>query len=380
MKKLEKGAATFTVLIVLHDGSGGDTKKRIEKARGHSAKDPRQNGAASASGFASGTAVMESEINEANSVFDGVLKLHYRTIQKKVVPSMLRALIEKMEAEAREDNDGKLTRKERKQIKLDARDMLEKDAPYTIREIEIVFQDRLILIGSTAKKDVEVIERALSSYMDILTEAACPSAPETSFCRQEFFTWLMNGEKKIWNHDDMKTPIETSFAGAVEFLSNIPDEDIKKTGCTKATIDGPCVSESDELRVMRKNRKTIARAKIHLSDGRLAWTFTFDAEHWKFRSVKLTGTYDNGLSTRGHCLSRLYEIMRDLFDAWHKEREREEGTVDMFDEAEKKQKDARKGVGTMAEAFAAAENGTAVKNAEKQLKQEKRRGRKAAPK
>ena len=379
MKKLEKGAATFTVLIVLHDGSGGDTKKRIEKARGHSAKDPRQNGAASASGFASGTAVMESEINEANSVFDGVLKLHYRTIQKKVVTSMLRALIEKMEAEAREDNDGKLTRKERKQIKLDARDMLEKDAPYTIREIEIVFQDRLILIGSTAKKDVEVIERALSSYMDILTEAACPSAPETSFCRQEFFTWLMNGEKKIWNHDDMKTPIETSFAGAVEFLSNIPDEDIKKTGCTKATIDGPCVSESDELRVMRKNRKTIARAKIHMSDGRLAWTFTFDAEHWKFRSVKLTGTYDNGLSTRGHCLSRLYEIMRDLFDAWHKEREREEGTVDMFDEAEK-QKDARKGVGTMAEAFAAAENGTAVKNAEKQLKQEKRRGRKAAPK
>ena len=71
--------------------------------------------------------------------------------------------------------------------------------------------------------------------------------------------------------------------------------------------------------------------------------------------------------------------MRDLFDAWHKEREREEGTVDMFDEAEK-QKDAKKGVGTMAEAFAAAENGTAVKNAEKQLKQEKRRGRKAAPK
>ena len=161
MKRLEKGAATFTVLEIMHDGTGGDTNKRIEKAQAHAAKDPRRDGAALASGFASGTAAMESNITAENSVIDDTLKLHYRTIQRKIVASMLRAMIEQMEAEARADNDGRLTRKERKEIKAEAKDMLEKDAPYTLKEVELIFCDGVILVGSTSKHDVGIVQEAL---------------------------------------------------------------------------------------------------------------------------------------------------------------------------------------------------------------------------
>ena len=324
MKKLERGAATFTVCEILHDGTGGKIETRIEKARAHCAKDPRAEGSFGASGFTSGVAALESDITATNSVIDGVLKLHYRTIQRKVVPSMLRATIEQMEAEARALNDGHLKRKERKQIKIDAKQMLEKNAPYTLREIEIVFYKHEILIGSTSKHDVEIVRNALSHGLEILTKEICPT-PAADFTRQDFFTWLMNSEPK-----KLKTgvKIETSFAGAVEFFSR-PACEGDSDFCTKATIDGPCVNESEEIRTVLRNKKTISRAKIHLSDGNLAWTFKFDADHWKFGGVKIIGNHGDGLGVRAMLLLQLNDILTDLFYSWNKQREEDAGIQEL---------------------------------------------------
>jgi len=331
MKKLERGAATFTVLEIQRDETHGNNQERIELALLMRAKDPRADGAESASGFTSGKAAMDAEINEKNSVIDGVLKLHYRTIQKKVVAPMLRALIEKMEEEARAENDGRLTRKERKQIKEDARMVLEKDAPYTIKEIEIVFGKTEILIGSTSRHDVEVVENMLRT-LHISTRRVWPVPPANSN-RAEFFSWLMNGEKKPWGQKE----IETSFAGAVEFYADGVKTDEENSACTKATLDGPAVSESEEIRTVLKNRKNISRAKIHLSDGSTAWTFKFDAEQWTFHSVKITGSFGDGLYVRSIQLCRLNTIMTGLFEAWKKQQEEAAGIQELpgLNDAEK---------------------------------------------
>jgi len=350
MKRLEKGAATFTVLEIMHDGTGGDTNKRIEKAQAHAAKDPRRDGAALASGFASGTAAMESNITAENSVIDDTLKLHYRTIQRKIVASMLRAMIEQMEAEARADNDGRLTRKERKEIKAEAKDMLEKDAPYTLKEVELIFCDGVILVGSTSKHDVGIVQEALSHSLDILAYQDRPNQAADMAARQEFFSWLMNGEEK-----KLKTgeKVETSFAGAVEFYSNsaVEADDENFDACTKATLDGPCVNESAEIKTVLQNKKTISRAKIHLGVGlTTAWTFKFDADKWTFGGVKITGAHREGLTQRAECLTRLNSVMKELFNTWKKQRDENEGVVDMFDEAEKKKKPQ----GTLGEAIDSA--------------------------
>ena len=349
MKRLERGAATFTVLEIMHDGTSGDIKKRIEKAQAHAAKDPRRDGAALASGFASGTAVMESNITAENSVIDDTLKLHYRTIQRKIVASMLRAMIEQMEAEARADNDGRLTRKERKEIKAEAKDMLEKDAPYTLKEVELIFCDGVILVGSTSKHDVGIVQEALSHSLDILAYQDRPNQAADMAARQEFFSWLMNGEEK-----KLKTgeKVETSFAGAVEFYSNsaVEADDENFDACTKTTLDGPCVNESAEIKTVLQNKKTISRAKIHLGVGlTTAWTFKFDADKWTFGGVKITGAHHEGLTQRAECLARLNSIMKELFNTWKKQRDENEGVVDMFDEAEKK-----KPQGTLGEAIDSA--------------------------
>ena len=375
MKRLEKGAATFTVLEILHDGTGGNTDKRIEKAREHCARDPRREGEAYASGFASGTASMESNITKENSVIDGVLKLHYRTIQRKIVASILRAMIEQMEAEARADNDGRLTRKESKQIKADAKELLEKDAPYTLRETEIVFGEKTILVGSTSKHDVEVIQNALSHGLDILARPVCPNMAGDMAIRQEFFSWLMNPEEKKLETGEI---VQTSFAGAVEFFSNAltENDDENMDACTKATLDGPCVNESAEIKTVLQNKKTISRAKIHLGVGAtLGWTFKFDADHWTFGGVKITDVSRDGLFRRTYCLDRLNAILTELFYSWKKQRDEKEGVVDMFDEAKKMQTG-----GTLAGAINKALHEKAAAEAETEKKQAKRRERLGAKK
>lgn len=331
MKKLERGAATFTVLEIQRDETHGNNKERIELALAMHAKDPRTDGTESASGFTSGKAAMDAEITEKNSLIDDVLKLHYRTISRKVVASMLRALIEKMEEEARADNDGRLSRKERKQIKADARMVLEKDAPYTIKEVEIVFGKTEILIGSTSRHDVEIIENMLRT-IHIWTRRVLPVPPTNSY-RSEFFSWLMNGEKKPWGMKE----IEASFAGAVEFYADGMKTSEENNACTKATLDGPAVSESEEIRTVLKNRKNISRAKIHVSDGSTAWTFTFDAEQWTYRSVKITGSFGDSLFVRSTNLCRLNTIMTGLFEAWKKEKEKDAGIQELpgLNDAEK---------------------------------------------
>ena len=268
-------------------------------------------------GWVAGRHLLDRNITEENAFLGGYLRLTLTQAKKKVPTSLLAAecAVEEMAVMEAEDKQY-LNQQMRSEIKLQVKERLLPDMPPQLKGIDFVYDERskMVYASATSEKQVDAFVLGL---MQTTGCGAEPADPATIALRTE------SVDVQNWGPASFSNELEDGMVDGTagrEFLmwlwyssekrgglANIPD-----VGEIAYMVEGPLtfVMEgkgaheitlrkgepmlSAEARTALLSGKKLKKAKLQFVRGEEVWAFTFDADEFIFRSLKLpqTETFD----------------------------------------------------------------------------------------
>ncbi|MDZ8118055.1 recombination-associated protein RdgC [Pontiella agarivorans] len=268
-------------------------------------------------GWVGGRHLLDRNITEENAFLGGYLRLSLTQARKKVPTSLLQAecALEEMAVMEAEDKNY-LNQTQRSEIKKSIQERLLPEMPVQLKGIDFVFDERSHMIYSTATSEKQV-DAFVLTLMQTTGCGATPADPETigervaqvdvqgwapsSFSDEledgmvdgtagrEFLMWLWfcsekrQGIAQIPDVGEMAYMVE----GPLTFV-------MEGKGAHEITLRKGEPMLSAEARTALLSGKKLKKAKMQFVRGEEVWAFTFDADDFVFRSLKLpeTETFD----------------------------------------------------------------------------------------
>ncbi len=268
-------------------------------------------------GWVAGRHLLERNITEDSAFLGGYLRLTLTQAQKKVPASLLAAecAVEEMAVMEAEDKQY-LNQQARAEIKKQVKERLLPDMPPQLKGIDFVFDKRshMIYASATSEKQVDAFVLSLMQTTGCSAQAADPEAiasktegidvqgwAPSSFSGEiedgmvdgtagrEFLMWL-------WYCSEKRGGLTLiPDVGEIAFMVEDPLTFVMEgKGAHEITLRKGEPMLSAETRTALLSGKKLKKAKVQFVRGEEVWAFTFDADEFIFRSLKLpqTETYD----------------------------------------------------------------------------------------
>ncbi len=298
-------------------------------------------------GWVAGRHLLDRNITHDNAFLGGYLRLTLTQAKKKVPASLLAAesAVEEMaamEAEGRQY----LNQQQRGEIRRSVSERLLPDMPPQLKGIDFVFDPRshLIYASATSEKQVDAFVLSLMQTTGCSAQAADPIAiaaktegidvegwAPASFSGEledgmvdgtagrEFLMWL-------WYSSEKRGGIaQVPEAGEIAFMVEGPLTFVMEgKGAHEIALRKGEPMLSAEARTALLSGKKLKKAKLQFVRGEESWAFSFDADEFVFRSLKLppTETYDRigKFQERMVLLETFRQIVFHLYREFVKER------------------------------------------------------------
>lgn len=268
-------------------------------------------------GWVASRHILDRTINEETAYLGGYLRLTL-TQAKKTVPSSLLAAecaVEEMAVMEAEDKQY-LNQTQRSEIKKSIKERLLPDMPPQLKGMDFVFDERshIIYCTATSEKQLDAFVLTLMQTTGVVAQVADPESIASKDAGVNIQNW---GPASF--SDELEDGMVDGTAGR-EFLmwlwfcsekrggmANIPDVGeiaymvegpltfvMEGKGAHEITLKKGEPMLSPEARTALLSGKKLKKAKIQFVRGEEAWAFTFDADEFVFRSLKLpqTETFD----------------------------------------------------------------------------------------
>jgi hypothetical protein len=339
----EKGSLGFRMFFASRDLTVED----VDKFAAHALPPLNTLAEEEIHGWVAGRHLLDRNITEENAFLGGYLRLTLAQAIKKVPASLLNAECA-VEEIAVMEADGKqyLKQTERSEIKKQVKERLLPDMPPQLKGIEFVFDERshMIYASGTSEKQVDAF---VLSLMQTTGCSAQPADPDTMAAKtegvdvqhwgpcsfsdeledgmvdgtagREFLMWL-------WYCSEKRGGIENvPDAGEIAYMLEGPLTFVMEgKGAHEISLRKGMPMLSAELKSALISGKKLKKAKVHFVRGEETWQFTFDADDFVFRSLKLpqTETFDRvgKFQERMVLLETFREIFFHLYSKFVKER------------------------------------------------------------
>ncbi len=268
-------------------------------------------------GWVAGRHLLDRNVTEENAFLGGYLRLTLTQAKKMVPTSLLQAecAVEEM-AVMEADDKNYLNQTQRSEIRKQVKERLLPEMPPQLKGIDFVFDERshMIYASATSEKQVDAF---VLSLMQTTGCGATPADPETiaerlsqinvqhwapsSFSDEledgmvdgtagrEFLMWLWFCSEK------RQGLVQVPDVGEMAFMVEGPLTFVMEgKGAHEITLRKGEPMLSAEARTALLSGKKLKKAKMQFVRGEEVWAFTFDADDFVFRSLKLpeTETFD----------------------------------------------------------------------------------------
>lgn len=309
----EKGSLSFRMFFASRDLKKDD----VEKFAAQSLPPLNSLVEEEVHGWVAGRHLLDRNLTEDTAYLGGYLRLTLTQAKKKVPASLLAAecAVEEM-AVMEADDKQYLNQQARSEIRKQVKERLLPDMPPQLKGIDFVFDERshMIYASATSDKQVDAFVLSLMQTAGCSAQAADPetlaaktenidvqSWAPASFSGEledgmvdgtagrEFLMWLWYGSEKRGGLASVPEVGEIAFMveGPLTFV-------MEGKGAHEITLRKGEPMLSAEARTALLSGKKLNKAKVQFVRGEEAWAFTFDADEFVFRSLKLpqTETYD----------------------------------------------------------------------------------------
>ena len=264
-------------------------------------------------GWVAGRHLLDRHITEETAFLGGYLRLTLTQAKKTVPASLLAAecAVEEM-AVMEADDKQYLNQQQRSEIKKDVKERLLPEMPPQLKGVDFVFDERshMIYAAATSEKQVDAFALSLMQTTGCSAQAADPESialrtesidvqswMPASFSEEmedgmvdgtagrEFLMWLWYCSEKRGGLTQVPEAGEFAFMveGPLTFV-------MEGKGAHEITLRKGEPMLSAEARTALLNGKKLSKAKMQFVRGEEAWAFTFDADEFVFRSLKLPQT------------------------------------------------------------------------------------------
>ena len=309
----EKGSLSFRMFFAQRDFVAEDINKFAAAAF------PPLNSLAEEEihGWVASRHMLDRNITEETAYLGGYLRLTLTQAKKKVPTSLLQAecAVEEMAAMEAEEKQY-LNQQARSEIKAQVKERLLPDMPPQLKGIDFVFDERSHMIYSTAtsEKQLDAFVLSLMQTTGVVAQVADPENIASKTADVNVQNWTPSSFS-----DELEDGMVDGTAGR-EFLmwlwfcsekrgglANIPEVGemaymvegpltfvMEGKGAHEITLKKGEPMLSAEARTALLSGKKLKKAKLQFVRGEEVWTFTFDADDFVFRSLKLpqTETFD----------------------------------------------------------------------------------------
>lgn len=340
----EKGSLSFRMFFAQRDFTETDVEKFAAAAF------PPLNTLAEEEihGWVASRHILDRNITQETAYLGGYLRLTLTQAKKTVPSSLLQAecAVEEMAVMEAEDKQY-LNQQAKSEIKKDVKERLLPDMPPQLKGMDFVFDERSHMIYSTAtsEKQLDAFVLTLMQTTGVMAQVA---DPENIASKSD------NVNVQNWGPASFSTEMEDNMVDGTagrEFLmwlwfcsekrgglSNIPDVGeiafmvegpltfvMEGKGAHEITLKKGEPMLSAEARTALLSGKKLKKAKVQFVRGEEAWAFTFDADEFVFRSLKLpqTETFDRvgKFQERMVLLETFRQTFFHLFSEFVKERD-----------------------------------------------------------
>jgi len=305
----EKGSLSFRMFFASRDLGTGDVDTFAAQALpplGTLAEEDVH-------GWVAGRHLLDRNINEENAFLGGYLRLTLTQARKKVPASLLAAecAVEEM-AVMKADNKQYLNQQMRSEIRSQVKERLLPDMPPQLKGIDFVFDERSHMIYASATSDKQV-DAFVLNLMQTTGCSAEPADPETIAARteqvniehwapasfsdeledgmvdgtagREFLMWLWFCSEKRGGLEPVPDVGEIAYMieGPLTFV-------MEGKGAHEISLKKGQPMLSAEARTALLSGKKLNKAKVQFVRGEEVWSFSFDADEFIFRSLKLPQT------------------------------------------------------------------------------------------
>lgn len=298
-------------------------------------------------GWVAGRHLLDRNITEENAYLGGYLRLTLTQAKKKVPISLLQAecAVEEMAVMEAEDKQY-LNQQMRSEIKQQVKERLLPEMPPQLKGIDFVFDERSHMIYASATSDKQV-DAFVLGLMQTSGCSAEPADPDTIALKaagidvhnwgpasfsdaledgmvdgtagREFLMWLWYSSEKRGGIAQIPDVGEMAYMveGPLTFV-------MEGKGAHEITLRKGEPMLSAEARTALVSGKKLKKAKLQFVRGEEVWAFTFDADEFVFRSLKLpqTETFDRvgKFQERMVLLETFRKSFFHLYEAFVKER------------------------------------------------------------
>ena len=264
-------------------------------------------------GWVAGRHLLDRTITEENAFLGGYLRLTLTQAKKAVPTSLLQAecAVEEM-AEMEAEEKQYLNQQARSEIKRQVKERLLPDMPPQLKGIDFVFDERshMIYASATSEKQLDAFVLTLMQTTACGAEAA---DPETIAAR------IGNIDVRNWGPASFSDELEDGMVdgtagreflmwlwyssekrGGLEIVPDVGEIAYMVEGPLTFVMEGKGAHEitlrkgepmlSAETRTALLSGKKLKKAKVQFVRGEEVWAFTFDADEFIFRSLKLPKT------------------------------------------------------------------------------------------
>ena len=339
----EKGSLSFRMFFAQRDFVEEDVEKFAAAAF------PPLNSLAEEEvhGWVASRHMLDRNITEETAYLGGYLRLTLTQAKKSVPASLLSAecAVEEM-AVMEADEKQYLNQQARSEIRKGVKERLLPDMPPQLKGIDFVFDERshMIYATATSEKQLDAFVLSLMQTTGVVAEVADPEnmaaktesvnvqnwAPASfsdeledgmvdGTAGREFLMWLWYCSEKRGGLANIPEVGEIAFMveGPLTFV-------MEGKGAHEITLKKGEPMLSAEARTALLSGKKLKKAKVQFVRGEEAWAFTFDADEFVFRSLKLpqTETFDRvgKFQERMVLLETFRESFFHLFREFVKER------------------------------------------------------------
>ncbi len=305
----EKGSASFRMFFASRDLTREDVGKFAAQALPPLSTLAEEE----VHGWVAGRHLLDRKITEENAYLGGYLRLTLTQAKKKVPASLLAAecAVEEMAVMEAEDKQY-LNQQMRSEIKKQVKERLLPDMPPSLKGIDFVFDERshMIYASATSEKQVDAFVLSLLQTTGCSAAAADPEtlaertegvdvqywAPASfsgeledkmvdGTAGREFLMWL-------WYCSEKRSGLaEVPDVGEIAFMVEGPLTFVMEgNGAHEITLRKGDPMLSAEARTALLSGKKLKKAKLQFVRGEEVWAFTFDADEFIFRSLKLPQT------------------------------------------------------------------------------------------
>jgi hypothetical protein len=268
-------------------------------------------------GWVAGRHLLDRNITEETAMLGGYLRLTLTQAKKKVPVSLLQAesAVEEMAVMEAEDKQY-LNQQMRSEIRKQVKERLLPDMPPQLKGIDFVFDERAHMLYASATSEKQ-LDAFVLSLMQTTGCSAQVADPETIAAKTEGIdthNWgpaSFSGELEdgmvdgtagreflmwLWYCSEKRGGIaQVPDVGEIAYMVEGPLTFVMEgKGAHEITLRKGTPMLSAEARTALLSGKKLKKAKVQFVRGEEVWAFTFDADEFVFRSLKLpqTETFD----------------------------------------------------------------------------------------